>query len=44
MAEHLVVQAGAAVGYDELAELDVLGVLRRVVDTFAVPRASYEQA
>ena len=44
VAEHLVVKAGTAVAYDELAGLDALAVLRRVVDTFAAPRAGFEQA
>jgi hypothetical protein len=44
VAEHLIVQAGTAVGYGELPGLGVLDVLRRVVDTFATPRASYQQA
>ncbi|MFF0340846.1 hypothetical protein [Kribbella sp. NPDC004875] len=44
VAEHLIVQAGTAIGYDELPGLGVLEVLRRVVDTFATPRASYQQA
>ena len=44
VAEHLIVQAGTAIGYDELPGLGVLEVLRRVVDTFTTPRASYQQA
>ncbi|TQI99828.1 hypothetical protein [Kribbella jejuensis] len=43
-AEHLVVKAGTAVAYDQLNGLDALGVLHLVVDTFATPTASYEQA
>ncbi|HWD82277.1 MAG TPA: hypothetical protein VG497_25435 [Kribbella sp.] len=44
VAEHLVVKAGTAVAYEELAGLDALAVLKRVIDTFATRRASYEQA
>ena len=42
-AECLIVHASATVPYAELPSLDVMGVLRRVVETFETPRASYQQ-
>ncbi|MFI5734731.1 hypothetical protein ACIA49_31755 [Kribbella sp. NPDC051587] len=43
-AEHLVVHASGAILYADLPALDVYDVLRRVVETFATPRASYQQS
>ncbi|MBB5834529.1 hypothetical protein [Kribbella italica] len=40
----MVVHASGTIAYDELPGLDALGVLRRVVETFAAPRASYPQS